>query len=89
MRLRWPRWIDENNRFCPLKRLIVWLKRATGLGYSKYPPLPDSPPVDPQTGERLKKKSDEVVQEVERLEKELGKLGIRTNSLWGGRHGHD
>jgi hypothetical protein len=43
----------------------------------KFPPLPTEPIVNPKMAEPLKNKSDQVVREIERLEAELRRLGIR------------
>ncbi len=61
--------------------LIVWAKRATGIYYRDFPPLPSDPLVDPANGVRLKEKSIQIVQEVERLEIELNRFGIRTRGF--------
>ena len=61
----------------------MWAKRATGIYYRDFPPLPSSPLVDTESGERLKRKSDEVVREVERLELELRRVGLRAMGIWG------
>ena len=78
MQISWPKWFDENKRFCPSKSLVRWIKRATGIGYRKFPPLPTESVVNPRMAEPLRKKSDQIVREVERLEAELRRLGIRS-----------
>jgi hypothetical protein len=60
----------------------VWIKRATGIYYRDFPPLPTDPIANPDCGSRLKRKSSEIVREVERLEEELLRLGIRSPSRW-------
>lgn len=82
MNISWPKWFDENKRFCPSRSLVKWIKRATGVGYRKFPPLSQEPIVDPRLADPLKRKSDQVVREVERLEAELRRLGIRTYHFW-------
>jgi hypothetical protein len=47
-----------------------------------FPPLPKEPVVKPEAADRLKVKTDQVVREVERLETELHRLGIRTPQFW-------
>lgn len=83
MTIKWPDWLGEKNRFCPVGRIVVWIKRATGIYYRDFPPLPTDPIVHPDCGGRLKRKSSEIVREVERLEEELRRLGIRS-PLWRG-----
>jgi hypothetical protein len=65
-----------------MKTAIVWAKRATGVGYKDFPPLSKEPLIHPERGDLLKQKSSQVVKEVERLERELSRLGIRSPKLW-------
>lgn len=46
--------------------------------------MPRQPLIHSDSGARLKRKSDDIVREVERLEEELRRLGIRSTSLWRG-----
>lgn len=62
----------------------MWAKRATGICYKDFPPMPRQPLIHSDSGARLKRKSDDIVREVERLEEELRRLGIRSTSLWRG-----
>lgn len=81
MAFRWPRWFDENKRFCPSKSLVKWLKRVTGFGSAKLPPLPDVHRVDIGKVEKLEYSSDELVKHVETLERELIRSG-RVSRFW-------
>jgi hypothetical protein len=87
----WPHWINEEKRYCPFKTIIKWAKRATGVAYKKYPPLPTEPSVDVECTKRLKEKSDQIVSEVEQLERELTRIGLRAVTYWHNRdlRGHD
>jgi hypothetical protein len=62
--------------FLCLNQIVIWLKRATGIGYKKFPPLPKTMVVDPRAADPIKRKSDVVVREIERLERELRRRGI-------------
>lgn len=64
-----------NKFFCPLRDVIVWFMRATGIGYKRFPNLVGSE-VDPNTGDKLLVKSDQMVEQVEKLERELRKIGV-------------
>lgn len=57
--------------FCPLGIMIVWFKRATGIGYKKFPPLE----VDTKVTRRLKEDSDDLVVQLEQLERDLRRRG--------------
>lgn len=59
-----------------MKTAVVWLKRATGIGYRKYQPLIDEGHVDPFIASRLEAHAKAMVREVEDLDRELRRSGL-------------
>lgn len=54
----------------PLHKLIVFLKRATGIGYRDYPPIRDDPKhIEMEC--KLREKRETLYKDLERLEKAL------------------
>jgi hypothetical protein len=68
----------------PLKSIITWLKRATGVGYRRYDPLVGRD-VDVEKSARLRERTDKLVRDVDQLERELRKIGLRIPPF--GQHG--
>lgn len=58
-------------KWCPLKDAINWMSRATGIGY--HPPPPLAPQVE--YAQAVQQKTDELVIQVEQLERELRRRG--------------
>lgn len=56
---------------CTLKTAIIWFKRATGIGYVEFPPLD----INPQAAKELKINSDDLVLQMEQLERDLRRRG--------------
>ena len=54
---------------------IVWLKRATGIGYKTYDPLVGGD-IDIDEVTRKIRRADRLVRDVERLERELRRIGL-------------
>ena len=73
------RWLGHEKKFCPVLDTIVWLKRATGIGYRAFPPIMGGV-VPHGEQDRLKNKSNEVARDVERLERELRRVLSRGNT---------
>lgn len=57
-----------------LKTAFVWISRATGLGYQPYPPLVGSE-VSVDHAIKFKHKTDKLVLDVQRLDRELRRRG--------------
>ena len=57
-------------------RIIMWIKRATGIGYRQYPPLDESILREHHLPS-LKKNSEKLVRDFGRLEQELKNRGLR------------
>lgn len=55
----------------PMEFISVWFKRATGIGYEEYPPLT----VYKRNAEEMKVKTDDLVVQVEQLERDLRRRG--------------
>lgn len=49
--------------------MIVWLKRATGIGYYSYPPLAEI--IDQKKAEDMEQKTRNLCEEVDYIEREL------------------
>jgi hypothetical protein len=58
----------------PFREIIVWLSRATGVGYRRYEPLV-AKEVDIKKASDLREKADRLAMDIERLERELRKHG--------------
>lgn len=55
--------------------VVLWLKRATGVGYATFDPLAGGViDIDEQT--RKMRRADRLVRDVERLEYELRRIGL-------------
>jgi hypothetical protein len=57
-----------------LQEILVWLSRATGVGYHQYDPLVKSE-VDVKKASDLREKADRLAADIERLERELRRNG--------------
>lgn len=62
------------NGFHPWKCLVVWFKRATGIGYREFPSLEDKK----QRAADLRYNSNDLVVQVEQLERDIRRRG----SMW-------
>lgn len=58
------------------RTLLVWLKRATGIGYKHYPVLPDGV-VDQKRAKEFNARADKLAHDIEELDKELRRNGFR------------
>jgi hypothetical protein len=66
--------VMEVNRRMALRSIILWLKRATGIGY-KHPKPIEHETHGPEQAAELKHKTDKLVRDMERLEQELRRVG--------------
>lgn len=64
------RLFGREKKFCPVMDAVVWLKRATGVGYREFPPIVGGV-VPHDEHDKLRAKTNEVARDVERLEREL------------------
>jgi hypothetical protein len=66
----------------PLKEILKWMSRATGIGYNWYDPMVQQD-VDVKKARDLREKADKLAYDVERLERELRQHGrIRILPPW-------
>lgn len=65
-----------------LDNIIVWLKRATGIGYKRYKPLSETT-VSIEKMPNIKEKADRLNRDFDRLERELRRIGIRIYPVGG------
>lgn len=57
-----------------VEMILIWLKRATGIGYEEFPLLDSE--CHEQT-EKIKEKANQVQKDVELLERELRRVLVR------------
>lgn len=58
-------------KYCPIRLMVVWIKRATGIGYREFPPLN----ISSENTKKLRKNSDDLVIQIEQLERDLRRRG--------------
>ena len=64
------------NRSMDLRMIMVWVKRATGIGYGEYPPLEQL--IDHEKADQMEGASENLRREVDHVEFLLGR-GYRYN----------
>lgn len=67
-----------------LNDILIWASRATGIGYRHYPPLVGNE-IDPKKAQEFNELADKLVRDVDRLDRELRRIGVRRISP---RHTH-
>jgi hypothetical protein len=64
------------------REILIWLSRATGIGYKRFHPLIGNE-VDPNIAVKVSADNDRLCRDITRLHQELLKSGFRRSSVSG------